>query len=290
MKMRQPVAAQRDLWRVRRLMNRLLAEQAANAPPIFAPSPSSVEIPQIERRPAHRWHAARVKDVPLPNDFVPSSLAASGGVLKIWTLRNSGLDAWPPGTLLIHIRGDIVPLAGILAGTAVPLAKPGETVDVAVLLRVPADGSSSGSFRLMDPSGRRFGPTLSVSWPQSPRLLKRAKAAELKVAPIISPPAPPPPPSVAVAPPVCIIQPPLPGPASNAPVGSAILPLKSAKRPPSPPLEDVIPANFPYRKALHDLRTMGFKDVEVNMQLLTNFGGDLMRTCNWLLTNLPASE
>jgi hypothetical protein len=76
--------------------------------------------------------------------------------LKSWLIGNSGTEAWPEGTELVLVGGD----EGIVFGTKsfpVPLAAPGEEVEVSALLRPVERGHFKTTFRLKDPKGNEFG-------------------------------------------------------------------------------------------------------------------------------------
>lgn len=102
--------------------------------------------------------AARfVRDVTV---FDGTQMAPSTNFTKIWRLKNTGEQPWPPGTRMLFVGGDRM-TDGI--EMSVPLSRagpvmPGEEVDVAVEMVAPPEfGRYLGYWRLMGPRGRKFG-------------------------------------------------------------------------------------------------------------------------------------
>jgi len=108
---------------------------------------------------------------------------------KTWRVRNSGGERWPRGTRIAHVGGDA--FGGPVNGVEVPLAAPGEAVNVSVPLMMPTQpGRYTSYWRMMTPHpesakfGHRFWVTVNVlpgTTPVSPR----------PVAPVLPPPPPP---------------------------------------------------------------------------------------------------
>lgn len=82
-------------------------------------------------------------------------------VTKIWRLNNNGTIAWPEGTTLLHVAGDIVQADP--GPIKVSPAHPGSEADIAVDIIAPSSpGRYVSYFRLQGPRGRRFGQRIWV--------------------------------------------------------------------------------------------------------------------------------
>ena len=86
---------------------------------------------------------------------------------KVWSMKNTGDKAWPEGTRLHFIGGDVTPApASAAAGDAawsdaalVPAAAPGQVINIALDIQTPQElGRFRGAFRLVTPEGKKFGP------------------------------------------------------------------------------------------------------------------------------------
>ena len=87
---------------------------------------------------------------------------------KVWSMKNTGDKAWPEGTRLQFIGGDVTPApASAAAGgesawsdaALVPSAAPGQVINIALDIQTPQElGRFRGTFRLVTPEGVRFGP------------------------------------------------------------------------------------------------------------------------------------
>jgi len=96
-----------------------------------------------------------IADVSVPDG---SSVQADTVLTKTWRVKNSGAVAWPEGSKLSWVNG-------ALKGACTPVAcAPGAEVDISVDIKIPANklGKLVGKFRLIAPSGRRFGDKLWV--------------------------------------------------------------------------------------------------------------------------------
>jgi hypothetical protein len=91
------------------------------------------------------------------NLFDDMEVSASQTLVKTWQLQNTGLVAWPTGTKLLYVRGDL-PFENVFA---VDAAEPGGIVEVSAVVRTPQSaGKFRSVFRLVDASGKKFGPRL----------------------------------------------------------------------------------------------------------------------------------
>lgn len=124
--------------------------------------------------------APQVSQQPPQAKFVSDGTLADGSVLrpgesadKVWRIRNSGAEPWKEGTRLCHVGGEA--LGGPLEGVPVPLASPGEAVNVSVPLVMPTQpGRYTSYWRMMTPApqqtkfGHRFWVTVNVVAPAPP--------------------------------------------------------------------------------------------------------------------------
>jgi hypothetical protein len=82
---------------------------------------------------------------------------ASQTLVKTWQLQNTGAIAWPTGTKLLYVRGDL-PFENSFP---VDAANPGAVVEVSAAVRTPQTaGKFRSVFRLVDATGKKFGPRL----------------------------------------------------------------------------------------------------------------------------------
>lgn len=154
---------------------------------------------------------------------------------KIWRVRNSGPEAWAKGTRIAHVGGDA--FGGPSDGVEVPLARPGEVVNISVPLVMPSQpGRYTSYWRMMTPApasakfGHRFWVTVNVMAPAPPANVVRAPAT--------MPPAsfaPPPPPVAFVPLPALPPAPSAPSPFALRMPGSPALPGPAVLRRPVPP-------------------------------------------------------
>jgi len=127
--------------------------------PISAPEPTPVVVQQVpvtimkavEPKPAMRF----VRDV----TFHDGTKVQPGSVfVKTWRVRNDGVAAWTEGTALVTAGGDI--LTAIDLSVPVPLAAPGEEIEISVTMTAPAaTGRHTAYFRLQK-DGVYFGQRL----------------------------------------------------------------------------------------------------------------------------------
>jgi hypothetical protein len=75
---------------------------------------------------------------------------------KVWQIRNDGTCIWDSTWQLIFYNGDL--MDGLTVYNFPQPAQPGQTVDVPVILRAPAEnGSYTGEWLLKSPWGQSFG-------------------------------------------------------------------------------------------------------------------------------------
>jgi len=93
-----------------------------------------------------------IADVTIPDGTV---IAPNTFFLKVWRIRNDGTCVWDDGYRLIFSDGD--PMGGQTA-VHIPLAAPGDTVDIAIDLITPrAAGQYRGRWRLLASNNAIFG-------------------------------------------------------------------------------------------------------------------------------------
>ncbi len=98
--------------------------------------------------------AAFVEDITVPDDtrFQPGELFT-----KVWRVRNSGSCTWNEGYALVFVSGDRLDAAADRIPFSHPV-RPGETIDLGVVLKAPAAGGSwQGNWAFDDGRGTRFG-------------------------------------------------------------------------------------------------------------------------------------
>lgn len=196
---------------------------------------------------AQRLVANFVDDVTIPDGMVLQSGASFD---KVWRMINSGTVAWPEGTVLTFIGGEAL---GAPQQCAVPLAAPGQSVDIVVSMVAPeSTGRHAGYWRLAAPGGRHFGQRVWVDISVAPR-------AEPKSEPVPEQPIEQPAPSAPEA------EPEVEAPAPQLLISSII-----------PPSEDE-------SVKLQQLTDMGFSDVALLLNVLRIHDGDLVETVRALL-------
>jgi len=96
-----------------------------------------------------------VRDVTVPDG---SMWRPGQHVLKTWSLKNIGNVYWPRGTKLVFVNGTVKPIESE-EQPLVPLAAPGEVVDVSIKVQMPEKpGRYTGYYRLSyGTDGIKFG-------------------------------------------------------------------------------------------------------------------------------------
>lgn len=128
---------------------------ATNTPePSPTPSPTTTSPPPTPTATSLPCDWAEfVSDLSVPDN---SSFPPGADFTKIWRIRNIGSCTWSSDYELIFTGGDLMsaararPLPGVV--------RPGETVDLGVDLRAPANpGTYRGDWMLRNPTGNAFG-------------------------------------------------------------------------------------------------------------------------------------
>jgi len=134
-------------------VSRHLVKLKSNKPPT-APPPSQPKPLTATTTTAPPPRAHFVSDVTIVDGTV---LAPGARFEKVWRLKNSDpKQPWPVGTRLTNVGGSNFGCSA--QGVLVPIAGPGEVVDVKVNLVAPfKKGRATGYWRLITPGGQKFG-------------------------------------------------------------------------------------------------------------------------------------
>ncbi len=115
--------------------------------------PTATKVPSLTPVPTPCNRAEFVSDVTVPDNtsFLPNT-----AFVKTWRLKNTGSCTWGSGYSLVFHSGNSM---GGAASVALPATiAPGQTVDVSVSLKSPADtGTYTGYWMLKSDSGAIFG-------------------------------------------------------------------------------------------------------------------------------------
>jgi murein DD-endopeptidase MepM/ murein hydrolase activator NlpD len=142
----------------------VVANQSQQAPNIrllnYCPAPSntsSVNSTTSDCIPLDHDNALFIADITIPDGSIVSP---NQPLLKTWRLRNTGTRAWGSGYQLVFVSGNQM---GAPNAVNVPAAAPGNTADISVNLVAPSTpGIYTGYWRLRNPHGTYFGPTIWV--------------------------------------------------------------------------------------------------------------------------------
>ncbi|MGB0388652.1 MAG: NBR1-Ig-like domain-containing protein [Ardenticatenaceae bacterium] len=127
----------------------LVPEARATAPPLPTDTPPDTGcVPDF----------TFVEDVSIPDR---SSLPVGYAAVKTWRVVNSGTCTWQRNRYtLVPESGEAI---GVGESVPVPVAEPGETVDLSVVLVVPSTvGDYQSAWRMRAPNGESFGSALTV--------------------------------------------------------------------------------------------------------------------------------
>jgi len=108
--------------------------------------------PPVGRKSGEKQYDLRfVRDRELPDG---TEVNPGQKVTKVWTVRNTGEAAWPPGTILEWQSGDKLGVDRV----AVPEAEPGQDVDIEMEIVAPhKSGHYTGHYRTVLQNGQTFG-------------------------------------------------------------------------------------------------------------------------------------
>ena len=265
---------------------------------------------------ADRPKAAFIGDVTLADGIT----VRPGVVLqKVWQVKNTGDKAWPEGTRLQFIGGDVTPVPAGSEATAsassswsdaavVPIARPGQVINIALDIQTPQElGRFRGTFRLVTPDGLRFGPRIWIDLVVSDK--EQAPASQPAAQPTAAPAQPQAQPQQQQDPRAVIqhaIQAVVSALSGSSPNGNPMQALVAAFQnaaaslsspshaasaapaaagaAPEVPVAEAVP--FPYAAELDSIRGMGFDIKEDKVKrLLTRYRGNVQRTVNQLLNN-----
>ena len=208
-----------------------------------------------------------------------SAVPTGATLVKRWLVSNDGAVAWPAGSKLIFIRGDRE-LADA-EETPVPLAQPGQTVEIATLLRVPnTPGRYQAYFRLTNADRMPFGQRMWVDLMAANDAPAVDDAGSKQQSSETQPEAQPQQ-QVESEPVVNVLA-----PAESAPsqASSSPAPASSASATPA------VAASSPYESQLSLLSEMGFSNRELNSFLLESRNGDVRAVAAWLLDKMKNDQ
>jgi len=267
-------------------------ETKAIEPVVKSPEPST----QPQRPVAHF-----VRDLNLPDGVgvVPGETLKKG-----WEFENPSTTAWPEGSKLVFSLGSKELLVDSVEEFPVPLAKPGEKVQVSCPIRVPnKPGRFQASFILVDKDkipfeGHRCWVQLMIaedekkSAPAEPEDPKPEAPKPEEPKPEAPKPEAPKPEPEAPKPEAPKPEAPKPEPKSETPKPEAPKPeTKEAPKPaePTKPVEaKAKPTSDPallakYKNELKTLEGMGFSQIDLNVSLLQKFKGSIERVVTGLI-------
>ena len=122
-----------------------------SAPPL-EPPPTGTPIP-----PAEIDEAIFISDLTVPDGSIVSP---GQSLTKTWRMRNTGTTTWGDGYQLVFINGERM---GAPSEINVPATSPNQDVDLSVNITAPSTpGEHAGYWRLRNPQGTYFGPTIWV--------------------------------------------------------------------------------------------------------------------------------
>jgi hypothetical protein len=203
------------------------------------------------------FDAEFIEDVNFPDGSV---IAPATTVIKQWRIKNAGSVAWPEGSKLIFLRGNRE-LLGETEEFAVPLAKPGESVDVSCPINVPGKvGHYSAYFKLADKDRAVFGHRFWIEFDVKDKVPETKREGKTEV--------------VEGKDDTKISQ----GLNSTIP----LYPVLTNSPVITLPVPDPKPAPK-YASALGVLEKMGFDNEKLNASLLERAKGDVEQVVTWLL-------
>jgi hypothetical protein len=121
-----------------------------NYPRMFQILPMADSLPPSDS-------ASYIADITIPDGTV---ISPGQSLTKTWRMRNTGTTTWGSGYQLVFISGDQM---GAPTTVDIPATSPGDEVDISVNLTAPeSDGEHKAYWRLRNPDGTYFGPTIWV--------------------------------------------------------------------------------------------------------------------------------
>jgi len=228
------------------------------------------------RHPKSEIHAKWVKDVNFPDGSV---IAPGITVIKQWQIKNAGSSTWPEGSKVIFLRGNRE-LLGEQEEFSVPVAQPGQTVDISCPITVPTKpGRYSAYFKLADKDrvvfGQRFWMEFSVaeetknikSAAPKPEFKKEIKEDKVED-------------NSKVVQGINSVIPPIPSAPTTSTVTAPVTILPAL---PATSTTTNVPEPSKYANALGVLERMGFVNVQLNNSLLERAQGNIEQVVTWLL-------
>lgn len=210
-----------------------------------------------------------------------SAVPTGATLVKRWLVSNDGSVAWPAGSKLIFIRGDRE-LADA-EETPVPLAQPGQTVEIATLLRVPnTPGRYQAYFRLTNADRMPFGQRMWVDLMAANDAPAVDDAGSQQQQQSETQPEAQPQHQSESEPVVNVLAP----AESSAPSQATSSPAATSSASAAP----AVAASSPYESQLSLLSEMGFSNRELNSFLLESRNGDVRAVAAWLLDKMKNDQ
>lgn len=98
-----------------------------------------------------------ITDITIPDGTI---ISPGQSLVKTWRVRNTGTTTWDSGYQLVFVNGEKM---GAPSAVTVPATSPGQEINLSINLTAPStSGEHAGYWRLRNPQGTFFGPTLSV--------------------------------------------------------------------------------------------------------------------------------
>lgn len=137
----------------------------ATAPVVTSPAPTDTPSP-LASVPATLTGTALTQvaagfctpSASLVGETIPDLTIVQPGATftKVWQLQNSGTCTWDTNWQLVYYSGDL--MDGLTVYNLPEPAQPGDTLDIPIILRAPAEnGSYTGEWMLKSPWGQTFG-------------------------------------------------------------------------------------------------------------------------------------
>jgi Ig-like domain from next to BRCA1 gene len=131
---------------------------ATSPAPTDTPSPLASLAATATGMPATGAAGLCTPSASLVGETIPDGTIVQAGTTftKVWQIKNSGTCTWDASWQLIFYGGDL--MDGLTVYNFPQPAQPGQTVDVPVILRAPAEnGTYSGEWMIKSPWGQSFG-------------------------------------------------------------------------------------------------------------------------------------
>jgi len=263
-----------------------LEVQASYGPPSSEEKKFQVETKETKESKKPRPVAHFVRDVNLPDG---AKVTANAVLLKSWEFTNPSTEIWPEGSKLIFLEGNRE-LLGEVEEFVVPLATPGQTVEVQCPIQIPSQpGKYQTTFQLATKDhepfeGHRCWVELTVSEEEkkSPPVSKQTEPKSEEKSQVKPQVQDQPKPQVQDQPKPQVQEQPKPQVQDPKPVVQTPIESKVEHK---NSLQDQIDQNLKaqYKNQLTTLEGMGFGNSQLNLYLIHKYKGNLEQTVSWLI-------